>query len=86
MALALGNLTIRPESRVFIIEWQGEYVGLLADSAGDVVAAVPDLIAPPPANIHGVQGRFFEGVYQVDDRLIAILNTDAVLCEQATER
>ena len=86
VALDMGPLTITPESRVFIVEWQGEYVGLLANSAGDVVSAHPDHITPPPANIHGVQGRFFEGVHRTDERLIAILNLDAVLSEHDDER
>ena len=85
-ALELGRLTPGPESRVFVIESQGEYIGLLTDHARDVVSCNPGDISPPPANIHGIQGRFFEGVYQAQSRLIAILNMQAVLTEQDSER
>jgi len=86
VALELGRLDLGPHSRVFIVECQGEYVGLMADSASDVVAANPEEITPPPANIHGVQGRFFEGVYQANSGLIAILNVNAVLSPQDDQR
>lgn len=86
VTLELGKLNITPESRIFIIEWQGEYVGMLADSAGDVVSLQAEQVAPPPANFHGVQGRYFTGVCQHQDKLIAILNADAVLTEDARAR
>jgi purine-binding chemotaxis protein CheW len=79
MVLGLGRLAIGQESRVFIVEWEGEHVGLLADSAGDVVTANSDAITPPPVNMPGVQSRFFEGVYQFPGGLIAILKTASVL-------
>jgi purine-binding chemotaxis protein CheW len=82
MALGLGRLTMGPESRAFIVECQGEHVGLLADSANDVVAANPEEITPPPANMRGVQSRFFDGVYQTPGGLIAILNVASVLGQQ----
>jgi purine-binding chemotaxis protein CheW len=79
MVLGLGRLTIGPESRAFIVECEGEHVGLLADFAGDVVTANPEAITPPPVNMRDTQSRFFEGVYQAPGGLIAILNIASVL-------
>ena len=86
VALELGQLIRGPESRAFIVEHEGEHVGLLADCAGEVVAANPEAIVPPPANMQGVQSRFFEGVYQSNSGLIAILNVAAVLSQQDDAR
>jgi purine-binding chemotaxis protein CheW len=86
IALGLGRLTMKSESRAFIIEWHGEQVGLLADSASDVVAANPEAITPPPANMRGTQSRYFEGVYQATNGLIAILNIATVLGQQDDAR
>jgi len=85
-ALELGPLALGPNSRVFIVECHGEFVGLLTDAAGDVVSALPENIAPPPANIHGVKGRYFEGVYPTPQGLIALLRLEAVLAQQDEPR
>ena len=78
--LGLPKLTVRnPENRILILEWQSEYVGLLVDSVADVVNVEKTKIAPPPANINGVQAGFFDGVFQTGAQLLAILNIDAVL-------
>jgi purine-binding chemotaxis protein CheW len=86
VALDVGTLERTDSSRAYIVEWNGEYVGLLADSASDVVPITADQVGPPPANIHGVQGRYFQGVCQNEDRLIAILNVDLVLGDQDNDR
>ena len=41
--------------------------------------ADPDRIEPAPANMNGVQGSFFTGVYKTENKLIGILNIKEVL-------
>jgi purine-binding chemotaxis protein CheW len=38
-------------------------------------------VEKPPANIGGVQGVFFKGVFKTKDRLIGILDVERVLVE-----
>ncbi|RLC08896.1 MAG: chemotaxis protein CheW, partial [Deltaproteobacteria bacterium] len=52
---------------------------LLVDSISDIVKAEREKIEPPPANIGGVQGKFFEGVFKTEENLIGILNVEEVL-------
>ena len=69
----------RDESRNIIVNSENEYVGLLVERISDVVRADRDEIQPPPANIGGIQGKYFEGVYKTDTNLIGVLNAEEVL-------
>ena len=69
----------REENRNIIVNSEKEYIGLLVERISDVVRADWDEVKPPPANIGGVQGKYFEGVYKTDHSLIGILNADEVL-------
>lgn len=77
--LGLGNVEISNESRNIIINAPGEHVGLLVSRISDVVMADPDRIEPAPANMSGIQGSFFTGVYKTENKLIGILDIKEVL-------
>ncbi len=67
------------ESRVIIVDHEDEYVGLLVDSISDVIVAERERVIPSPANVEGGQKKFFQGVYQGDQGLIAVLDVEEVL-------
>ena len=80
--LGLSSTVLDHDSRNIIVNSAGEYIGLNVQRISDVVQADLDTVEPPPANISGVQGRFFEGVYKTEDRLIGILNLEEVLKDE----
>ncbi len=78
----LGLPTIRvgeQGNRNIIVNSENEYVGLLVERISDVVRMDWDEVQPVPANIGGIQGKYFEGVYKTDNSLIGILNAEEVL-------
>ncbi|MFH1672820.1 MAG: chemotaxis protein CheW [Pseudomonadota bacterium] len=77
MGLSATDLT--KECRNIMVSSENEDIGLLVDRIGDALLAERDEIEPPPANIGGVQGRFFEGVFKAKNRLIGILKLEEVL-------
>ncbi|OQX20389.1 MAG: chemotaxis protein CheW [Desulfobulbaceae bacterium A2] len=77
--LGLGETEMQPEARNIIVNSPGEHVGLLVRKISDVVPVDPDKIEPPPANMRGIQGQFFSGIYKTDKSLIAILDVDEIL-------
>jgi len=81
--LGLSHTKRTDSSRNVIVDSQNEHIGLLVDSISDVVPTDLDKVEPPPANISGVQGRFFEGVFKTEDSLIGILDIEEVLKEEA---
>lgn len=77
--LRLGNTELNDMSRNIIVNSKDEYIGLLVSRISDVVEAEWDKVEPPPANIGGVQGKFFKGVFKTKERLIGILDVEKVL-------
>ena len=62
-----------------VVRYRDENIGLLVDNVQDVIAAEPEHIAESPANIEGVTGSFFEGVYMLEKELVAILDIDEIV-------
>jgi purine-binding chemotaxis protein CheW len=80
--LGLEALEFGESARNIIVNAENEHVGLMVTSIGDVVEADWQKVEPPPANIGGVQGVFFKGVFKMQDGLIGILDVDRVLAEE----
>jgi len=83
LGLRLGFPKVVPsgESRIFIMEDRNEFVGLLVDRVDEVVEVGREQWQAPPANVRGVQGRFFQGVYRNGGRAITVLDPGSVLAE-----
>ncbi|PQO35558.1 chemotaxis protein CheW [Blastopirellula marina] len=69
------------ESRNLIINSHGESVGIMVDKVSDILTLTDDGVTPPPANLKGVEGRFFIGVHQRDEDVVVLLNIDEMLSE-----
>lgn len=70
---------INDEMQVVVVRYKEENIGLLVDSMLDVVSVKQEEIAPPPSNIDGATGNYFEGVYQMKEHLVAVLNLQELL-------
>jgi len=77
--LEIERAEVGTESRIFIVDWQGEQIGLLVDRVSDPVLLDRSDLKPSPENVRGIQGRQFRGVCHVSGMLIAVLDTAAVL-------
>jgi purine-binding chemotaxis protein CheW len=77
--LGLGLTEITPQTRNVIVTSKGEHIGLLVDRIAEVVATERDQIEPPPANVSGVDGRFFRGVQKLEGELLVILDVETVM-------
>ncbi len=57
-------------------------MGLLVKKIGDVVDFDLGEKEPPPANMKGIQGEYFTGVYKMENSLIGVLDIDKVLSSE----
>ena len=80
--LGLKSTEITDKTRNIIVNSNGEHIGLMVEQISDVVQARFEKIEAPPANIGGVQGKYFTGVLKTKDRLIGILDVGKVLEEE----
>ncbi len=67
------------DSRIFIVDWQGEQVGLLVDRVAEAIVVDQADLKSAPENVRNMQSRQFKGVFQVAGRLAALLDMAAVL-------
>ena len=74
--LGMQNTQIDEQSRTVVVNSGNEVIGLLVDSIADVVRFQADEIDPPPANVNGVDNRFFQGVHKLDHALLIVLNVE----------
>ena len=66
-------------TRVIVVEVEGRLMGMVVDSASQVVRIPADQIDPPPPVLGGFSQEFITGVGKLEDKLIILLNADAVL-------
>jgi purine-binding chemotaxis protein CheW len=66
-------------TRVIVVEVEGRMIGMVVDSASQVVRIPADQIDPPPPMLGGFSQEFITGVGKLEDKLIILLNTDAIL-------
>lgn len=79
MRFDLEQSEIGDTTRNIVVSFGDEQVALLVDSVEDITAVDHALFQPPPANLGGVQGRFFLSVYKREEDLISVLNIAEVL-------
>ena len=78
---ALGRAKSVPgrDSRIFVVENRGEFLGLLVDRVADVIEYDPATANPVPANVPREQACFYRGIYVAGGRAIALLNPEQML-------
>jgi purine-binding chemotaxis protein CheW len=66
-------------TRLLVVRDGTRTVGLVVDAAREFVPIDPAAIQPPSAALTGLSGRYLEGVANIGDRLILVLNLAATL-------
>ena len=66
-------------SRLVVINTGMRVVGLIVDTAREFLKIAVESIEPPPVALTGLSGQYLEGIATIGERLILILNLDAVL-------
>ena len=66
------------------LEHQNESYGLLVDSVGEVMKLTGDTHEPNPVHMDPRWVKLSKGVHRLDDKLLIILDVDAVLSLQVT--
>ncbi|MFD2613025.1 chemotaxis protein CheW [Paenibacillus gansuensis] len=77
---ALPQAEFTENSRIIIVAVGEMEVGLIVDSASDVIDLDTDLIADPPEVVGGIKAKYLRGVAKLkDNRLLVMLNLHEVL-------
>ncbi|MEI8131276.1 MAG: chemotaxis protein CheW [Leptolinea sp.] len=77
--LGLSKHQVGADSRILIVAWNHEQVGLLVEVVAEVISLNKEQIEPVPLNISEKLRVFLCGVYSGEERLIGILDLEKVL-------
>lgn len=67
------------QTRLLVVQADGRLVGLVVDSAREFLAIPGEAIQPPNQALAGAGGAYVEGIANLDDRLILVLDLRRVL-------
>jgi purine-binding chemotaxis protein CheW len=62
-----------------VVEIEGRLMGLVVDSASQVVRISADQIEPPPPVPGGFSQELITGIGKIGDRLVILLDADSIL-------
>ena len=72
-------IPLNEDMRIIVINFQDENTGLLVDKIHDVEIVNVSSLEPLTSNINGVNREYFSGIYKMDKKLAAVLNTNELL-------
>ncbi len=75
----LDEIAYTESTRIIIVAVGELEVGLIVDSANDVIDIPVNAIEPPPEVVGGVEAAYLRGVAKLEKRLLILLNLDKVL-------
>ena len=67
------------QTRVIVAEVEGRLIGIVVDSASQVVRIPAGQIEPPPRVLGGFSQELVRGVGKLEDKLVILLNPDTIL-------
>ncbi|MBP2635834.1 MAG: cheW 1 [Firmicutes bacterium] len=78
------RLSLPPEeytedTRIIIIKVEEIVVGMIVDAVSEVTTIDQNSIEPPQAVVGGIAADYLSGVGKLENRLLILLNTDAII-------
>ena len=66
------------EARIVVLEMGNFFVGISVDLVYEVIKIDEDLVEPPPPLVGGLRADYLEGVCEINEHLITILNLEQI--------
>lgn len=73
-------------NRVLILELDGKTVGLIVDSASEIMKIPADSIEPPPELVASIGAEYITGVGKLDDKLVVMLDLSRLLSAEEIKK
>lgn len=70
------------DTRIILVEFGGERLGLVVDSVTEVLRAPETAISPPPSYIRGLAAEFVRGIVRLEQRLVILLDLERILSSE----
>jgi purine-binding chemotaxis protein CheW len=76
------EVAIGDETRIVLVEFEGERLGLVVDSVTEVLRVPETSILPPPRYVKGLAAEFIRGIVRLENRLIVLVDMDRILSSE----
>ncbi|MCX7823481.1 MAG: chemotaxis protein CheW [Syntrophobacterales bacterium] len=74
-------------TRVLIITLEGRWIGFIVDSVRGIIRVPQDYLKPVPGVLKSqIGGEYFDGVIQMEERLIMLLNLHRILSSEERDK
>lgn len=77
--LQIGETTYTDDTRILIVSGKDAQVGLIVDSATDVIDLDQEIIEEAQQIVEGIDASFLRGVAKLEDDLLLLLDLEQVL-------
>ncbi len=74
------------ESRIIVVEVQGNTIGFIVDSVQQVLLIDRSIIEPTPQMTTSIDSSYVDGMAKLDDDLLILLNLDNLLSPEALSK
>ncbi|MDB4949251.1 MAG: putative chemotaxis protein CheW [Gemmatimonadetes bacterium] len=75
----VADTSLGDETRIVLVEFQGERLGLIVDSVTEVLRVPETAILPAPKYVKGLAAEFIRGIVRLEGRLIVLVDMDRIL-------
>mgnify|MGYP006295863721 CR=1 FL=1 len=77
--LGLENVENTEDTRIIVVEYQDDDVGLIVDAVSEVLHIDEEEVEDPPQSMVGIKNDYLTGVVKIDDNIVNILDLDNLL-------
>jgi purine-binding chemotaxis protein CheW len=77
----LADVPVRPETRILVLNADGEWIGAVVDAVIEVSGVQQEQISPPPPFFRGLAGEFLKGIVRTEEKLVIVLDVGRLLAE-----
>ncbi len=84
--LGAASIDYGRASRVLILELGGKIVGLIVDSASEILKISEEAVEPPPELVSSIGGDYITGVGKLNDKLIVMLDLTKLMSVEEIKR
>lgn len=81
----MPEVPLDSQSRIIVMELNQNVVGFLVDAVSEVLRIPESTVEQAPAVVAGIGSEYLEGVGKLDDRLLILLNLEALLADANIE-
>ncbi len=72
-------------TRIVVVELREKVIGFMTDAVKEVIRIERSVMEPPPDLAIGIDANYIQSVAKLDDRLLIMLDLDAVITQEQSE-